>query len=296
MRFLHVRAMLAALGVLAPIGVIGAAGAGLGSTGSAAAAAAPASQSGLVLYHVPLIGRHLLGTTLGAGRRNITDVQSSNWSGYADTSDTFGDLSSSWTEPTANCSKGGLLGLGLGASYAAFWVGLDGYSSTSVEQTGTDSDCTSSGSPSYYAWYEMYPAGSVDLSTTKYPVKPGDAMSASVTSNTTGSSFILALQDPTENWNFSITLAGSGLARSSAEFVAEAPSECNEFFCRQLKLADFGTVNFSNASVTDTGGHVGTISSFTDVDMQMAANGTVKATPGGLNSAGNGFSVTWQHS
>ena len=43
---------------------------------------------------------------------------------------------------------------------SAFWVGLDGYSSTSVEQLGTDSDCVS-GKPSYYAWYEMYPNPSV---------------------------------------------------------------------------------------------------------------------------------------
>jgi len=32
----------------------------------------------------------------------------------------------------------------------------DTFNSTSVEQLGTDSDCDS-GTPSYYAWYEMYP-------------------------------------------------------------------------------------------------------------------------------------------
>ena len=49
-----------------------------------------------------------------------------------------------------------------GHTYAAFWVGLDGYTSKSVEQLGTDSDCTNVNSPSYYAWYEMYPAASVN--------------------------------------------------------------------------------------------------------------------------------------
>ena len=80
-------------------------------------------------------------------------MQSSNWAGYADTNDTLNSVSSSWTEPTVNCANSnsglnGLLGLsslngllgGPGAA-SAFWVGLDGYNSTSVEQLGTDSDC-----------------------------------------------------------------------------------------------------------------------------------------------------------
>jgi Peptidase A4 family len=60
--------------------------------------------------------------------------------------------------------------------YASFWVGIDGYSTGTVEQIGTDSDC-SNGSPSYYAWYEFYP---------KYPyiipiqIKVGDIISAEV--------------------------------------------------------------------------------------------------------------------
>lgn len=66
-------------------------------------------------------------------------------------------------------SLSGLLG-GPGAA-SAFWVGLDGSSSTSVEQLGRDSDCDS-GTPSYYAWYEMYPNPSVTLPS-QYPVSPG---------------------------------------------------------------------------------------------------------------------------
>lgn len=41
-------------------------------------------------------------------------------------------------------------------SYSAFWVGLDGYSSKTVEQIGTEADCKGA-TPSYYAWYEFYP-------------------------------------------------------------------------------------------------------------------------------------------
>jgi hypothetical protein len=116
---------------------------------------------------VPIIGKIVLpglGSLLGGGLRRATNVQSANWSGYADTNDTYNSVASSWTEPTVNCanSGGGLGGLlgglgGLGGLFggptaaSAFWVGLDGFTSTSVEQIGTDSDCNA-GTPSYYAW------------------------------------------------------------------------------------------------------------------------------------------------
>lgn len=49
------------------------------------------------------------------------------------------------------------------AQYASFWVGIDGYSSGSVEQLGTHSDCVGKGRASYYAWWEMYPASSFSM-------------------------------------------------------------------------------------------------------------------------------------
>src|SRR5579884_4318905 len=77
----------------------------------------------------------------------ITDSTSTNWSGYAVTGNRFTSVSASWTEPAVTCS---------GTAYSSFWVGLDGDTSNTVEQTGTDADCSGS-TPQYYAWYEMYP-------------------------------------------------------------------------------------------------------------------------------------------
>jgi len=84
----------------------------------AAAAAAPTRPAAPGLYHVPIIGKVVLpglGSLLGGGLRRATDVQSANWSGYADTNDTYTSVASSWTEPAVNCanSGSGLLG-GLG--------------------------------------------------------------------------------------------------------------------------------------------------------------------------------------
>ena len=64
----------------------------------------------------------------------LSQVQSSNWSGYADTGSNFGQVAGSWSEPGATCS-------GRSTTYAAFWVGIDGYSSDSVEQDGTLIEC-----------------------------------------------------------------------------------------------------------------------------------------------------------
>ena len=232
-----------------------------------------------------------------------TAVSSSNWSGYADTNDTFNSVASSWTEPTVNCanSNSGLDGLlslsnllgGPGAA-SAFWVGLDGYNSTSVEQLGTDSDCDS-GTPSYYAWYEMYPNPSVTLPS-QYPVKPGDQMTALVSANAAGTSFTLMIKDATAGWNFSTTQTGSGFARSSAEVIAEAPSSCSILFCSEVPLADFGQINYSGSSVINSAGTKGSLASFNANEITMSDNGTTLATPSGLSSDGSSFSVAWNAS
>jgi Peptidase A4 family len=161
--------------------------------------------------------------------------ESTNWSGYAVTGgdDAFNSVSSSWTEPTATCDDNG-------DEYAAFWVGLDGFNSDSVEQTGTDSDCDG-GTPDYYGWYEMYPADPVYFSN---PVEPGDSMYASVVFSGSDT-YTITLTDNTQGWTQTETEYESGLANSSAEVITEAPSSEDG----PLPLADFGTVNYSSSTV-----------------------------------------------
>jgi hypothetical protein len=175
------------------------------------------------------------------------------------------------------------------------WVGLDGYNSKSVEQLGTDSDCTKANSPSYYAWYEMYPAASVSISTTTYPVKPGDTMTASVTRS--GTSYTLAITS-SEGWTFSTTQSGSD-SNSSAEWIAEAPDTCLLIFCSNAHLSNFGTVAFSSSEAA-TGGALQPVSSFTtnsgphDITM-TTSSGVTRAQPSALTANGTGFSDTWHH-
>ena len=254
----------------------------------------------------PLLGKHILSYGLGR-RRNMTQVGSDNWSGYADINGTYSSVSSTWTEPSVSCTQssgsGGFLGLfgtagGYNTTYSSFWVGLDGYASSSVEQTGTAADCTGSG-PTYYAWWEMFPAGENQLSSTQYPVSAGDTMTGTVTS-TSASSYTLSLTDAQHHWTFSMPVSGSSYARSSAEWVAEAPSSCSLLFCSALPLSNFGQVTFSNARATSTEGTTGPISGFTDAAITMSDNGTTLATPGPLvpnsNNTADAFSVEFDNS
>jgi hypothetical protein len=293
--------MIGVLGLAVPSGALAGMSAAASSVAPAVASVAPSVSSvgGTVmpgLVHAPLLGKHILSISNLFGIRQTTQVQSANWAGYADINDTYQTLSTSWVQPAVDCSKtfGGFLGLfGSHTAYSSFWVGLDGYNSSSVEQTGTDSDCLSNGAPSYYAWYEMYPASSVQQPTAKYPVSPGDTMTAMVMSNVGGTQFYLSLKDANKGWSFTIPETGSGFARSSAEFVAEAPSQCSLIFCSELPLADFGSVTFTGAVTANTKGTVSNIAGFANAAMTMASNGQVLATPGPLQSGGSSFTVNW---
>jgi peptidase A4-like protein len=223
--------------------------------------------------------------------RHGSSVSSTNWSGYAvEDASPFTEVLGSWVQPAATCNELA------GSTYAAFWAGIDGYTSSSVEQLGTDSDCTGRNSPSYYAWWEMYPADSVDISTSQYPVKPGDTLTASVT--VSSDNYTLSLKS-SEGWTFSTTQSGS-YAQSSAELIAEAPDICS-VVCTNAKLTDFGTVNFSNVDAGVSGAAADPFSAFTANGGPLAITmtnqtGTTRAVPSALSSGGNAFSDTWKHS
>jgi hypothetical protein len=260
---------------LLPIAVIGIWAVAASGGGTASPSAAHA-----VLVHPPLSL-----TSVGNDA-----VSSSNWSGYAVASTAaFTDVVGTWVEPTGSCSF-------LQPTYSSFWVGLDGYSSSSVEQLGTDVDCSWSGTPSYYAWWEMYPAGSVSLSTATYPVHPGDIMTAEV--KRSGTSYTLSLHS-SRGWTFSTVQSGS-LANSSAEWVAEAPEVCTVVFCHGANLTNFSSVTF-NGSTAATGGASSPISAFTANGgphriTMTSLTGASRAVPEPLSAGGLSFTDVWKSS
>jgi hypothetical protein len=214
----------------------------------------------------------------GAG--NAAATTSQNWAGYAaaGASGSFTSVSASWLQPGVTCS--------FQQTFSSFWVGLDGDGTQSVEQTGTEADC-SSGAAAYQGWYEMYPNAPVYYDN---PVQPGDAMSASVVANG-GGAFTLTLSDHTQGWTQTTNQTSTTAQLGSAEIIAEAPSSGTV-----LPLADFGTVSFGNAIVD--GAALGNANAAA-LSMVSAA-GVTEAVPSALTPSpftnGDDFSVTWDSS
>ena len=199
-----------------------------------------------------------------------TTATSTNWAGYAATGSTYTSVSTTYVQPALSCS-------GRSGTYAAFWVGLDGYSSSTVEQTGTMGYCSGS-TAEYVGWYEMYPQGSNDYSNT---VAAGDTIYESVTFSGTDV-YTLVLEDETRGWTKTTVVDASGDARSSAEVIAEAP-----YSGGVLPLADFGTVTFDSSLVNGS-----SLSSFSPTAINMvSSSGAAEATTSAFS--GDNFSITW---
>jgi hypothetical protein len=213
----------------------------------------------------------------------LTQVQSTNWSGYADDntgSHTYSTVTGHWTEPSVTCTSTTAL--------AAFWVGIDGFTSGSVEQDGTLAEC-SGGRAFYFSWWEMYPTNAIQVVGSS--VAGGDSITASVVKS--GSSYTLKVTDATHTANsFTTTQTCASCVDTSAEWIAEAPSGSGGIF----PLPNFHTWTLSSATVK-SGTTTGVISSFPDDELTMInSGGAVKAQPGALTSGGNGFTVTWKRS
>jgi hypothetical protein len=211
-----------------------------------------------------------------APNHKITHSKSTNWSGYDVTGHgPYNSVAATWVQAAVDCTK-------TPTGYSSFWVGLDGDTTSTVEQTGTEADC-SSGRARYYGWYEMYPKFPVNYSDV---VAPGDTMKASVTYQS-GGAFRLTLADQTRGWTRTVTAKLASAQRGSAEVIAEAPSSSGGV----LPLADFGTERFSGAKVN--GSLLSSSTPGIDPITMVTSSGTVKAQPGSL-SAGS-FSDTWHH-
>lgn len=220
---------------------------------------------------------------------NVTVEDSTNWSGYAVEGSSFTKALGSWTVPTVNCSK-------TPNTYSSFWVGIDGWTSSTVEQNGTDSDCDGS-SPSYYAWYEFYPNPSYEI--TSVSVSPGNHISASVTYS--GTEFTITLTNETTGKTYSKSSKVSGAKRSSAEWIAEAP--CCTRSGGILPLSDFGTVYFgddytgvsstNDATDSSVSGAIGAFGSNVYESIMVSTSGANEAVPSSLTSDGTSFSVVW---
>jgi hypothetical protein len=208
-----------------------------------------------------------IGSTLHRGtlvRKHGFNQDGGNWSGYAAQGSGFTSVTSSWVEPSVSCNSTDDL--------FAPWVGIDGYGSATVEQTGVATDC-SSGRPVYQGWYEMYPAAPVYYSN---PAAAGDHITATVTRS--GVNYTLTLSDTTQGWTKTTTKTLTA-SNTSVEVIMESPTAA---------YPNFGTVNFTGSRVDG-----GTLGATGPVALDASNSYGFEDHTGPL-SGGTDFSITYE--
>ena len=252
------------------------------------------------LQYAPAINAPVMGgTPRGLEKVNNGTNLSSNWSGYADLPDSgksFSNVSATFTIPkfstaeSNECRASGAVD-SYRQSDSSYWVGIDGFNTNTVEQTGVDQYCVAGGT-GLYAWYEMYPLNPVAFT----GVRPGDQIYVSVTYSSVTHKYALYLKDKTNGGFISTSQScpsGSKCGNSSAEVIAEAPGSG----APSLYLANFGTVSFSGAVVKGSGvtGNLHSSSAWKGSNDIIMAYPSFQhmATPSGLDSTGAAFSAAF---
>lgn len=219
---------------------------------------------------------------------------SENWAGYVVTPNDgsgFSAVSGQWTQPRVDCTANST------SSYSAYWVGLGGgggEQSTALEQIGTQADCSTSGKTTYYAWYELVPSAPVKLS---LAIHPGDSIWARTAVKGDQVSLYITDQTTHRTWSKTLTMTSATPDTSTAEWVAEAPSECASGAmsdCTPLPLANFGTATFSDAHATSDG-HMGSISdshwTTEAIELEPSSSSLFGGGPGGYQGGYGGYSA-----
>src|SRR5262245_5887571 len=211
------------------------------------------------------------------------NTTSTNWSGYAvetnlanPQANAFTDVQAKWIVPTVSPSADGK------NAYSSTWIGLDGNSSKTVEQIGTEQDIIK-GEAVYYAWYEMYPKSPVKIDLV---IEPGDEIFANV-EYLGNNTFQLSLDNLSDDKQpFSIEVESSKPIRSSAEWIVEGTG----------RVADFDTVMFTDALATANNVE-GSISNpawqAVEITMVTSKSGSVIADPTDLSANGKSFSIDY---
>jgi hypothetical protein len=238
----------------------------------------------------PMIPAPVPGAPAGTSATNMIDtVFSHNWGGYAvhQSGVTFRAIKATFFVPFMNCAV--TPGSASPGNFSSHWVGLDGFSSHTVEQDGIEADC-SSGSAHYDAWHEVFPRAEQPVS---MKIRAGDSITASVRYSRSTRKYRLEVLDNTNGNHFTVhqKCAGSACVRSSAEAISEAPSDNSGI----LPMADYGASSFSGISITSGSGRTGGIKSshwsHSKIVQVGGSSGHTIASPTALH--GRSFDVYW---
>jgi hypothetical protein len=203
---------------------------------------------------------------------------STNWSGYLATGGNYTAISSSWVVPSVTGNGSSTTGDGT-------WVGIGGVSSSDLIQVGTTNFVSASGQVTTSAFYEMLPDTARTILT--MTVSAGDSISASLIETSSGI-WSVSITDNTTSQTYSTSVSYAS-TNSSAEWIEEDPSYSSG---SQVPFDEFGSVNFSGASVTSAT----VVSNLTQSNASPITlentSGQTLASPSSIGTGGANFTVT----
>ncbi len=218
--------------------------------------------------------------------------QSNNWSGYNQGSleqggtppKRFSSIGGNWTVPAVTQHTAGQ------AEYSSDWIGIGGgcvdsgctTTDSTLIQTGTEQDVSSSGTPSYSAWWELIPGPSMTI--TSMAVHAGDKMSASIKSTTPGL-WTITISDTSDGQSYTTTVPYSS-SEDTAEWIQETPLIIGT-------NAGFAALPNMTSPVFDlatTDGAPANLKSSEEMDL-VDSNGNVIGAPSAPDPDADGFNV-----
>ena len=164
-----------------------------------------------------------------------------NWGGYVDhyaANNTFASVQGDFTEPPCNST--------ISNTYECSWVGLGGYTSARLVQSGTEVDKIN-GSASYYAWYE-YLGNGVGVNEITLPslnVRAGDKIHILVSFESANNQLNCYVADNTSGTSQSVVVnlsAGTYYDGSTAEWIDERPTVNGSYSA----LTNYGSNSWTN--------------------------------------------------
>jgi hypothetical protein len=154
-------------------------------------------------------------------------------------------------------------------------------------QTGTEQDTSSSGAPSYSAWYELVPGPSLTIS--KMTVAAGDHMHASIVESVANSNvWKITIQDVTRGESFSTTVPYSS-THATAEWIEEPPLEIGT----NAGFAALPNLTSPNFDLDTTNGAAVKLTSSEEIQLIDSSRQVIGA-PSAPDSDADGFGAcTW---
>ncbi len=247
----------------------------IAACGLSAASASALTAHGQRLHLVPKLSVHA--------------SQSNNWFGYNQGAleqggKLFNSITGSWTVPTASQHTAGQ------AEASSDWIGIGGgcvdagctVTDPTLIQTGTEQDVSSSGAPTYSAWWELVPAPSINI--TNLTIHPGDHMSASVAEVVPNTNlWTITLKDVTTGQSFSQTVPYAS-THGTAEWIEETPL----LLGTSPGLASLPNLTNPNFDLGTVNGAAPNLKSSEAIDL-TSSSGQVIGTPSAPDSDADGF-------